>query len=168
MVKNKQGGKHKHLKKVDYERKIDINKLLTPDSFNEKDEKGNSIPVYIGITTVICGGCRFKVKALSDTNMSSVETVCLLRPSVSRTGRITKGSLVLYSLRSYESKIEDSMKGDIIYIYQNDEIPFLKQLELIPRNVESLVDSNGNVGETTSNSENGFEWGDNKVYIDVI
>jgi hypothetical protein len=33
---------------------------------------------------------------------------------------------------------------------------------------ESLVDSNGNVGETMSNSENGFEWGDNKVDIDDI
>ena len=48
---------------------IDINKLLIPESFNEKDSKGNTIPVFIGICTTVCGGCRFKMKALNKSGL---------------------------------------------------------------------------------------------------
>jgi hypothetical protein len=166
MPKNEKGGKHKHLKKNEHERKFDINKLLTPESFNEKDHKGNAIPVFIGICTTVSGGCRFKVKALNDSGLSNIETICLLQKSMSRTGRISVGTLVLYALRSYESKAEDSMKGDIIYIYHADEIPFLKQLELIPKNVESLLDAKNIV--TSEVEDSGFDWGTQNVDVDDI
>ncbi len=166
MPKNEKGGKHKHLKKNDYERKFDINKLLTPDSFNEKDHKGNQIPVFIGICTKVSGGCRFIVKALNDSGLSNIETICLLQKSMARTGRISVGTLVLYALRSYESKSEDSMRGDIVYIYHTEEIPFLKQLELIPKNIESMLDTKNNV--TTEVDDSGFDWGTKDVNIDEI
>jgi hypothetical protein len=165
MPKNEKGGKHKHLKKNnDFERKIDINKLLTPESFTEKDHKGNSIPVFIGICTTVCGGCRFKIKAINESGLSNIETICLLQKSMSRTGRISVGTLILYALRSYESKAEDDMKGDILYIYHKDEIPFLKQLELIPKNVESALDNKNN----TTTDESGFDWGVQDVNIDDL
>ena len=168
MTKNQKGGKHKHLKKDDNERKIDINKLLTPDSFNEKDHKGNNIPVYIGICTKVSGGCRFIVKALNDNGLSNIETICLLQKSMGRTGRILVGTLVLYALRSYESKSENDMKGDIIYIYQKDEIPFLKQLELIPKNIESMLDGNKNGLPLTDNdNDTGFDWGTKDMDVNV-
>ncbi len=166
MPKNEKGGKHKHLKKNDYERKFDINKLLTPDSFNEKDHKGNQIPVFIGICTKVSGGCRFIVKALNTSGLSNIETICLLQKSMARTGRISVGTLVLYALRSYESKSEDSMRGDIVYIYHADEIPFLKQLELIPKNIESMLDTKNNV--TAEVDDSGFDWGTKDVNIDDI
>ncbi len=166
MPKNEKGGKHKHLKKNDYERKFDINKLLTPDSFNEKDHKGNQIPVFIGICTKVSGGCRFIVKALNTSGLSNIETICLLQKSMARTGRISVGTLVLYALRSYESKSEDSMRGDIVYIYHTEEIPFLKQLELIPKNIESMLDTKNNV--TTEVDDSGFDWGTKDVNIDEI
>lgn len=166
MPKNEKGGKHKHLKKNDFERKVDINKLLTPDSFNEKDHKGNPIPVFIGICTKILGGCRFNVKAMNDTGLSNIETICLLQKSMARTGRISVGTLILYALRSYESKSEDTMKGDILYIYNKDEIPFLKQLELIPKNVECMLDDK-NAG-ITGGDDSGFDWGNQEVNVDDI
>jgi hypothetical protein len=166
MPKNEKGGKHKHLKKNDFERKVDINKLLTPDSFNEKDHKGNPIPVFIGICTKILGGCRFTVKAMNDSGLSNIETICLLQKSMARTGRISVGTLLLYALRSYESKSEDSMKGDILYIYNKDETPFLKQLELIPKNVESMLDTRNTVNSEVEDS--GFDWGNQEVVIDDI
>ncbi len=166
MPKNEKGGKHKHLKKNDYERKFDINKLLTPESFNEKDHKGNPIPVFIGICTTVSGGCRFKVKALNMSGLSNIETICLLQKSMARTGRISVGTLVLYALRSYESKSEDSMRGDIVYIYHTEEIPFLKQLELIPKNIESMLDTKNNV--TAEVDDSGFDWGTKDVNIDEI
>ncbi len=166
MPKNEKGGKHKHLKKNDYERKFDINKLLTPESFNEKDHKGNQIPVFIGICTKVSGGCRFIVKALNTSGLSNIETICLLQKSMARTGRISVGTLVLYALRSYESKSEDSMRGDIVYIYHTDEIPFLKQLELIPKNIESMLDTKNNV--TAEVDDSGFDWGTKDVNIDDI
>lgn len=167
MPKNVKGGKHKHFKKNDFERKVDINKLLTPESFNEKDHKGNSIPVFIGICTIVCGGCRFKVKALNDNGLSNIETICLLQKSMGRTGRISVGTLILYALRSYESKSEDDMKGDILYIYNKDEIPFLKQLELIPKNVESMLDGNKN-GLSVPGDDTGFDWNNKDVNVDDI
>ncbi len=166
MPKNEKGGKHKHLKKNDYERKFDINKLLTPESFNEKDHKGNQIPVFIGICTKVSGGCRFIVKALNTSGLSNIETICLLQKSMARTGRISVGTLVLYALRSYESKSEDSMRGDIVYIYHTEEIPFLKQLELIPKNIESMLDTKNNV--TAEVDDSGFDWGTKDVNIDDI
>ncbi len=166
MPKNEKGGKHKHLKKNDTERKVDINKLLTPESFSEKDHKGNAIPVFIGICTTILGGCRFKVKALNDNGLSNIETICLLQKSMSRSGRISVGTLILYALRSYESKNEDNMKGDILYIYNKDEIPFLKQLELIPKNVESMLDDK-NAG-LSAGDNSGFDWTNQEVDIDII
>ena len=166
MPKNEKGGKHKHLKKNDNERKVDINKLLTPESFNEKDNKGNTIPVFIGICTTILGGCRFKVKALNDTGLSNIETICLLQKSMSRTGRINVGTLVLYALRSFESKSEDNMKGDIIYIYNKDEVPFLKQLDLIPKNIESMLDDKNKNVSGTDNS--GFDWSNQEVDIENL
>lgn len=166
MPKNEKGGKHKHLKKNDNERKVDINKLLTPDSFNEKDHKGNPIPVFIGVCTTILGGCRFKVKAMNDSGLSNIETICLLQKSMSRSGRISVGTLVLYALRSYESKNEDSMKGDILYIYNKDEIPFLKQLELIPKNVESMLDDKNSGLSGGDNS--GFDWTTQEVDLDNL
>ncbi len=166
MPKNEKGGKHKHLKKNDYERKFDINKLLTPDSFNEKDHKGNQIPVFIGICTKVSGGCRFIVKALNTSGLSNIETICLLQKSMARTGRISVGTLVLYALRSYESKSEDSMRGDIVYIYHTEEIPFLKQLELIPKNIESMLDTKNNV--TSEVDDSGFDWGNKDADIDII
>ncbi len=167
MTKNTKGGKHKHLKKTDNERTVDINKLLTPDSFNERDEKGNPIPVYIGICTTVCGGCRFKIKALNESGLSNIETICLLQKSIARTGRISVGTLVLYALRSYESKNEDQMKGDIIYIYQKEETPLLKQLELIPKNIESMLDGN-KITNATSENDTGFDWNNQDVNIDNI
>lgn len=166
MPKNEKGGKHKHLKKNDYERKVDINKLLTPDSFNEKDHKGNPIPVFIGICTSILGGCRFKVKAMNDSGLSNIETICLLQKSMARTGRILVGTLILYALRSYESKSEDSMKGDILYIYNKDEIPFLKQLELIPKNVECVLDDK-NAG-LSGGDNSGFDWTNQEVDLENL
>ena len=166
MPKNEKGGKHKHFKKNDNERKFDINKLLTPDSFNEKDHKGNPIPVFIGICTKILGGCRFNIKAMNDSGLSNIETICLLQKSMARTGRISVGTLLLYALRSYESKSEDNMKGDIIYIYHADEIPFLKQLEVIPKNVESMLDTRNAI--TSEVEDSGFDWGAQDVNIDDI
>ncbi len=168
MPKNEKGGKHKHLKKNDTERKVDINKLLIPDSFNEKDHKGNPIPVFIGICTTILGGCRFKVKAMNDSGLSNIETICLLPKSMGKSGRISIGTLILYALRSYESKSEESMKGDILYIYHKDEIPFLKQLELIPKNVESLLDVNKIHNSTSDNNDTGFDWGAQDINIEDI
>lgn len=168
MTKNQKGGKHKHLKKNDFERKVDINKLLTPDSFSEKDHKGNDIPVFIGICTKILGGCRFTVKAMNDSGLSNIETICLLQKSMARTGRISVGTLILYALRSYESKSEDDMKGDILYIYNKDEIPFLKQLELIPKNVESMLDVNKNNTLIDNFNDTGFDWTNKDVNIDDI
>ena len=167
MPKNEKGGKHKHLKKNnDNDRSIDINKLLIPESFNEKDNKGNTIPVFIGICTTVCGGCRFKMKALNKSGLSNIETICLLQKSMARTGRISVGTLVLYALRSYESKSEDNMKGDIIYIYHKDEIPFLKQLEVIPTNIESMLDTKNNV--TSEVDDSGFDWGNQQIDIDNL
>ncbi len=166
MTKNEKGGKHKHLKKNDNQRKFDINKLLTPDSFNEKDNKGNTIPVFVGICTMVCGGCRFKVKALNMNGISNIETICLLQKSIARTGRISIGTLVLYALRSYESKAEDNMKGDIIYIYHADEVPFLKQLEFIPKNVEAILDEK-QIG-SSGVEDSGFDWGTQDIDVDDI
>lgn len=168
MPKNEKGGKHKHLKKTDNERKIDINKLLIPSSFHETDHKGNVIPVFIGICTMVSGGCRFKVKALNENGISNIETTCLLQKSVARIGRISIGTLVLYALRSYESKSEDDMKGDILYIYQKDEIPFLKQLEEIPKNVEYILDNKVGNGNDNGVEDSGFDWGTKDVDINDI
>ncbi len=164
MGKNEKGGKHKHLKKESGERKFDINKMPTPEKFYETDHKGNVIPVYVGLVTTVLGGCRFKVKAFDSQTLSQVETICLLQKSIGRTGRINVGSLVLYALRSYESKAEGSMKGDIMYIYQNEEVPFLKQFELIPMNFETFLENNKN---GTIVEETGFDW-NNDVDINQL
>lgn len=164
MPKNEKGGKHKHLKKDNGDRKVDITRMPTPEKFVEYDNKGNLIPVFVGLVTGVCGGFRFKVKSFNQNGLNSIETICLLQKSIAKTGYINNGSLVLYGLRSFESKKEENMKGDIIYIYNKDEVPFLKQFELIPQNYETLLDNSKN-GSTVE--ESGFEW-NNDVNIEEL
>jgi hypothetical protein len=146
MTKNQKGGKHKHMKKGNVPRKANMNTIPTPADYGDAS-------VFIGIVTSILGGCRFKIRSMDTDTISSTETIAWLRASKARGPRVIIGTIVLYALRDYESRDNDSMKADIEYVYIPEEIDILKQLELIPQNYESAVDQSKIIGEI---SDDGF------------
>ncbi len=162
MTKNQKGGKHKHMKKSPGNRKIDMNSIPTPADYGDA-------PVYIGLITSVLGGCRFKMRAMNYDNIQSSETIGWLRSSKCRGPRVVVGTVVLYALRDYESKSQEEMKGDIEYVYLPEEIALLKQLELIPHNYESAVDtSGGGVGEMTEDGFTFVQGGGEDVDMDEL
>ncbi len=146
-MKNPKGGKHKHMKKGgNAPRKVNMNTIPTPSDYGDAS-------VFIGLVTAILGGCRFKIRAMTSDGINTTETIGWLRASKARGPRVIVGTIVLYALRDYESRDDESMKADIEYVYIPDEIDILKQLDLIPNNYETAIDPMKSVGEI---SDDGF------------
>jgi hypothetical protein len=83
--------------------------------------------------------------------------MCHLSKGKKKLGRIINGTYVLFSIREFEEK------GDILYVYNGEEI---KQLE----KMGEIVENAGN--KDTSSSTTGFEFtsgagGDENVEISV-
>ena len=156
MTKNQKGGKHKHMKKNNNVRKVNMNTIPTPSDYGDSS-------VFIGIITGILGGCRFKVRSINADGINATETIAWLRASKARGPRVVVGTIILYALRDYESRDNDSMKADIEYVYIQDEIDILKQLELIPHNYESAIDQSKKVGDI---SDDGFMFTHSDVMTD--
>ncbi len=117
---------------------------------------------HIGIVLNPLGDCRFNTQLLTRTAASKTYTVHLSKGKA-KMGYVVAGTYVLFSIREFEKD-----KGDIIYIYNDDEVYFLKKTNEI---VEISNDSIGKNGVSVSVADNnaGFEFvsgNDNGITLD--
>ncbi len=143
--------------------KLGGNKARKGKKEGRGDKKSKELPLaelsdnsFVGIVEACLGDCRFTVQILTTTTTSK-SIMCHLSKGKKKCGRIVKGSYVLFSIREFEEK------GDILYVYNGDEI---KQLE----KMGEIVENAGN--KETSSSTTGFEFtsgagGDENVEISV-
>lgn len=127
------------------------------------DKKQKELPLpeisdnsHVGIVEICQGDCRFMVQILTETTTSK-SILCHLSKGKRKLGRISKGTYVLFSIRDFEEK------GDIIYVYNGDEV---SQLEKLGEIVENAGKKDGSANTT------GFEFtsgagGDENVEISV-
>lgn len=70
--------------------------------------------------TGICGDCRFRAVLIKKDGVLEKPYILHLPGSMKRRGRITMDAIVLISLRGFEEK------GDILYLYDAEDIETLK------------------------------------------
>ena len=143
--------------------KLGGNKARKGKKEGRGDKKQKELPLaeisdnsHVGIVEACLGDCRFTVKILTTTTTSK-SIMCHLSKGKKKLGRIINGAYVLFSIREFEEK------GDILYVYNGEEI---KQLE----KMGEIVENAGN--KDTSSSTTGFEFtsgagGDENVEISV-
>jgi translation initiation factor IF-1 len=143
--------------------KLGGNKARKGKKEGRGDKKQKELPLaelsdnsYVGIVEACLGDCRFTVQILTTTTTSK-SILCHLSKGKKKLGRIVKGTYVLFSIRPFEEK------GDIIYVYNADEV---KQLEKMGEIVENAGVKDG------SSTTTGFEFtsgmgGDENVEISV-
>jgi len=73
---------------------------------------------HIGRITKVNGDCRFDAQIVTSTGTSKTMSVHLSKGK-RKLGRIVNGSFILFSIREYEEK------GDILYLYNTDEVSYL-------------------------------------------
>ncbi len=127
------------------------------------DKKSKELPLpelsdnsHVGIVEACLGDCRFTVQILTTTTTSK-SIMCHLSKGKKKSGRIMKGTYVLFSIREFEEK------GDILYVYNGDEV---SQLEKMGEIVENAGKKDGSANTT------GFEFttggGDEEITVEDI
>ncbi len=118
---------------------------------------------HVGIVLNPLGDCRFNVQLITKTAASKTY-ICHLSKGKQKLGYVVAGSYILFSLREYEEK------GDIIYIYNDDEVIFLKKTGEIAEINNEIRSKNGvsvSVADPTKNL--GFDFvssNDNNITVD--
>jgi hypothetical protein len=75
---------------------------------------------HVGHITKVHGDCRFDAQIITSTGVSKTVLVHLSKGK-KKLGRVVNGSFILFSIREYEEK------GDILYLYNPDEVSYLKK-----------------------------------------
>lgn len=115
MPKNVHGGnKAKKGRNVPRGNKFNSKNIILPEEELE----------FIGHVVGVLGDCRFNVEILTSTSRSKT-VMCHLSNGKRKLGRILLGAHVLFSMRGYEDK------GDILYLYNPDEVSQLIKMEEI-------------------------------------
>jgi initiation factor 1A len=81
---------------------------------------------YISSVSGVMGDLRFKCKLMNKDGYMNSEIMCHLGGRAKKTGRVVANSFVLISTRSF-----GELKGDIIYVYNSDEVEQLKNKNYI-------------------------------------
>ena len=143
--------------------KLGGNKARKGKKEGRGDKKSKELPLpelsdnsHVGIVEACLGDCRFTVQILTTTTTSK-SIMCHLSKGKKKSGRIMKGTYVLFSLREFEEK------GDILYVYNGDEV---SQLEKMGEIVENAGKKDGSANTT------GFEFttggGDEEITVEDI
>ncbi len=118
---------------------------------------------HVGIVLSPLGDCRFNVQLITKTAASKTYT-CHLSKGKQKMGYVVAGSFVLFSLREFEEK------GDIIYVYNDDDVAYLKKTGEIAEINNDTRSKNGVTVSVADPSKNlGFDFvssNDNNITLD--
>lgn len=138
MTKNTTGGK-KHKLQKNKNTTLTKRILILPEHITDTH-------AYISQVSFVCGNSYFRVKIIDKNGFTNEELLVHLSKGYYYIGRVLKGSFVLITKRDYENK------GDIIMLYNENEIMILKNKRLIPDNIDKEQQYDDIVMEQTDNT----------------